>query len=128
MPLDIFYANDLIDVLHVGSTEDIEIARLLMVELASEKPGWYFVAERESQRVIARVDTTNSGEIDPDSPKGRQKQLCGFVFVLRYTGFRIGDVMALKNETVQDGKLWLRTAKTGTQVWIPLKDEVRKNF
>jgi len=28
MPLDIFYANDLIDVLHVGSTEDIEIARI----------------------------------------------------------------------------------------------------
>ena len=85
MPLDIFYANDLIDVLHVGSAKDIEVARLLMAELALEKPGWYFVAERESQRVIARVDTTNSGEIDRDSPKGRQKQLCGFVFVLRST-------------------------------------------
>lgn len=63
-------------------------------------------------------------EVYPDNPKGRQKQVRAFVLVLRYTGLRIGDVTALRREHVKDGKLFLRTAKTGTAVRLPLKKEV----
>jgi integrase/recombinase XerD len=65
-------------------------------------------------------------EVYPDSPKGRRRQMKAFVLVLRYTGLRIGDVVALRKDLIRDGKLCLRTAKTGTQVWIPLKDEVKE--
>ena len=65
-------------------------------------------------------------EVYQDIPKGRRKQVRAFVLVLRYTGLRIGDVVALRKDLIQDGKLCLRTAKTRTQVWIPLKDEVKE--
>jgi len=64
-------------------------------------------------------------EVYPDSPKGRREKVSAFVLVLRYTGLRIGDVVALRKEHVNNGKLCLQTAKTGTGVWIPLKDELR---
>lgn len=63
-------------------------------------------------------------EIYKDDPPGRRAQVHAFVLVLRYSGLRIGDVTALKRETLSDGKLLLRTAKTGTDVWLPLKKEV----
>ena len=67
-------------------------------------------------------------EVYPDSPKGRQRQVRAFVLVLRYTGLRIGDAVALRKESVQKEKLILRTAKTGTNVWLPLKQEVIKGL
>src|SRR5882672_6076432 len=63
-------------------------------------------------------------ELYPDNPRGRKAQVRAFVLVMRYTGLRIGDAVALKRASVTDGKLHLRTAKTGTAVWLPLKKEV----
>ena len=63
-------------------------------------------------------------ELYCDSPPGRRKQVREFVLVLRYTGLRIGDCVSLRRENITDGKLYLRTAKTGTGVWLPLKREV----
>jgi integrase/recombinase XerD len=63
-------------------------------------------------------------EVYPDRPKGRRKQVRAFVLVLRYTGLRIGDAVNLRRKDIHDGKLLLRTEKTGTHVWLPLKDEV----
>jgi integrase len=63
-------------------------------------------------------------EVYPDNPPGRKVQVRAFVLVLRYTGLRIGDTVALKRSSITDGKLHLRTAKTGTDVWLPLKREV----
>jgi integrase len=63
-------------------------------------------------------------EIYKDDPPGRRGQVRAFVLVLRYTGLRIGDAVALKRESVSDGRLHIRTAKTGTSVWLPLKKEV----
>jgi integrase len=62
-------------------------------------------------------------ELYPDDPPGRRAKVRAFVLTLRYTGLRIGDVVALKRESVSDGKLHIRTAKTGTSVWLPLKKE-----
>ena len=56
--------------------------------------------------------------------EGNRKRLKAFVLVLRYTGLRIGDVVALKRERVQDGRVFLHTAKTGTPVFLPLPPQV----
>jgi site-specific recombinase XerD len=63
-------------------------------------------------------------ELYPDRPKGRRAQLRAFVLVLRYTGLRIGDVVRFGKEKISDGKIMLRTAKTGQMVWIPVPNFV----
>jgi len=42
------------------------------------------------------------------------------VLLMRYSGLRIGDAATLAAPRIQDGKLMLRTAKTGTVVYLPL--------
>jgi integrase len=39
---------------------------------------------------------------------------------MRYTGLRITDVVTLRKDHIRDGKVFLRTAKTGTDVFCPL--------
>jgi integrase/recombinase XerD len=43
-----------------------------------------------------------------------------FVLLLEYSGLRIRDAVCLRCDALKDGKILLRTAKTGTAVWIPL--------
>ena len=43
-----------------------------------------------------------------------------FVLTLRYSGLRIRDVVTLTRDKIAEGKLFLRTAKTGTHVRLPL--------
>ena len=43
-----------------------------------------------------------------------------FVLTLRYTGLRIGDVVKLSKAQVSDGRVMLRTTKTGAPVHLPL--------
>lgn len=45
-----------------------------------------------------------------------------FVLTLRYSGLRIGDCVALRKEHLQDDRLFLRTQKSGTSVYIPLPE------
>ncbi len=47
-----------------------------------------------------------------------------FVLVLRYTGLRIGDCVALRKEHVNGDRLFLRTEKSGESVYLPLPDAV----
>ena len=46
------------------------------------------------------------------------------VFLLRYSGLRIEDALALGRIRIVDGKLFLYTAKTGTPAYLPLPDFV----
>jgi len=39
---------------------------------------------------------------------------------MRYTGLRIRDVVTLRKDHINNGKVYLRTAKTGTDVFCPL--------
>jgi integrase len=48
------------------------------------------------------------------------RRLRALVLLLRHSGLRIGDAVALERERIADGKLFLYTAKTGTPVWCPL--------
>jgi len=63
-------------------------------------------------------------EIYPDSPPGRRTQVRAFVLLLRYSGLRIGDAVALRREKIVETKLFLRTAKTGTSIYMPLPEMV----
>lgn len=46
------------------------------------------------------------------------------ILVLRWSGLRIGDAMKLSIDKLNGGKIFLRTAKTGTPVYVPLPDFV----
>jgi integrase/recombinase XerD len=62
-------------------------------------------------------------EVYPDTPHGRRNQIHAFVLLLRYSGLRIGDAVSLRRESVKDGRIFLRTAKTGTAVYLPLPNK-----
>lgn len=49
-----------------------------------------------------------------------RKRLYALVLVMWYTGLRVRDVVTLRKDRIQDGKLFLRTSKTGTEVYCPL--------
>jgi integrase/recombinase XerD len=55
-----------------------------------------------------------------DAYAGNQDRLRAFVLVMRYSGLRIGDTIALDEKRMAGGKLLLYTAKTGTPVYVPL--------
>ncbi len=42
------------------------------------------------------------------------------VRLMQFTGLRIRDMATLSHDRIKDGKLYLRTAKTGTAVFCPL--------
>jgi integrase/recombinase XerD len=42
------------------------------------------------------------------------------MLVMWYTGLRVRDVVTLRKDRINQGKLFLRTAKTGTDVFCPL--------
>jgi integrase/recombinase XerD len=46
------------------------------------------------------------------------------VLLLRYSGMRVGDAATLTRDRIQNGKLFLYTAKTKTPVFVPLPKEV----
>ena len=52
-------------------------------------------------------------EIYPDVPKGRRAEVRAFVLLMRYTGLRIGDCVAIRRQNINEEKVHLRTAKTG---------------
>lgn len=56
--------------------------------------------------------------------KENVKRVRAFIYVLRYTGLRISDAAKLTVGHVQNGKVLLRTEKTGTLVWIPIPEFV----
>src|SRR5579872_2032280 len=54
---------------------------------------------------------------------GHVLPLKAFVLTSRYSGLRIRDVVTLTRDKIVDGRLFLRTAKTGTAVRLPLPPE-----
>lgn len=88
-------------------------ARGLKAPRVTSKPTLPFSSE-EMTRILAACDRYD----------GNRERLRAFVLVMRYSGLRIGDVIALQAERLQAGKLLLYTAKTGTPVYIPLPDHV----
>lgn len=55
-----------------------------------------------------------------DDYRGNQERMRAFVLTMRYTGLRIGDAIRLSKSQVSDGKVFVRTAKTGQPVTVPV--------
>jgi site-specific recombinase XerD len=55
--------------------------------------------------------------------RGNQERIKAFVLTMRYTGLRIGDTIRLSKSQVSDGKVFVRTAKTGQAVTIPVSQK-----
>jgi len=53
-------------------------------------------------------------------------RVSAFVLLLRYSGLRIGDAVSLQKSALKDGRLFLRTAKTGVPVFVPVPEECVK--
>jgi integrase len=51
-------------------------------------------------------------------------RLKALVLLLRYSGLRIGDAVTLERGRLENGRLFLRTAKTGVRVFVPLPPQV----
>lgn len=51
-------------------------------------------------------------------------RLLALVLLLRYSGLRVGDAVTLDRSRIDSGRLFLRTAKTGTRVFVPLPQVV----
>jgi integrase len=51
-------------------------------------------------------------------------RLRALVLLLRHTGISIRDAVTLSRERIEDGKLYVRRAKTGTKVYCPLHPDV----
>jgi integrase/recombinase XerD len=60
----------------------------------------------------------------PDRPPGRRARVRAFVLLLTHTGLRIRDVTMLTKDKISDGRVLLRTAKTGQAVQLPLPVDV----
>lgn len=59
---------------------------------------------------------------------GNQDRMKAFVLTMRYTGLRIGDAIRLSKSQVTDGKVFVRTAKTGQPVTVPVPPDVVKSL
>jgi integrase/recombinase XerD len=70
------------------------------------------ITKDEFTKILKACDTY------PD--KTNRIRLRAIVLVLRYTGLRIRDVVTLRKDHIKHGKLFLRTAKTGTSVFCPV--------
>jgi site-specific recombinase XerD len=57
-------------------------------------------------------------KIYPD--KNNAIRLNALVLLLRYSGLRLTDAVTISREKIKNGRLILRTAKTGTVVYVPL--------
>ena len=55
---------------------------------------------------------------------GNGKRLRAMVLLLRYSGLRISDAVALRRERVQGDRIFLYQQKTGTPVYVPVPDFV----
>ena len=61
-----------------------------------------------------------------DSYGGNKERIRAFVLTMRFTGLRIGDAIRLSKSQVSDGKVFVRTAKTGQAVTVPVPPQVVK--
>ena len=56
--------------------------------------------------------------------RGDKDRMRAFVLTMRYSGLRIGDTATLKRDRVQENKILLYQAKTGTPVYVPIPNLV----
>jgi integrase len=90
-------------------------ARSVKAPKVTDRPTLSF-SKPEMERILAACDDY----------RGDQNRLRAFVLVMRHSGLRIGDTIALNERRLKGNKLLLYTAKTGTPVYVPLPPVVMK--
>lgn len=85
-------------------------------------------AEDEVKKILATCALVpdNWGRTGTPEQNRVSARLRAFILLLRYSGLRIGDAVQLSKEKVQNGRVFLRTEKTGIPVWVPVPPEVTK--
>lgn len=77
----------------------------------------------EMSRTLLTVESKIAGA-NTTSCRAKWRRARALILFLRYSGLRISDAVGCGVERVQNGKLFLRTAKTGQEVYVPLPDIV----
>ncbi len=90
-------------------------ARAVKAPKVADSPTLPF-SPQEMQRILAGCERY----------PGNKERLRAFVLVMRHSGLRIGDAIALETSRLSGNKLLLYTAKTGTPVYVPLPPVVMK--
>jgi integrase/recombinase XerD len=78
------------------------------------------IVERPTMPLSREEVTSILAACDNYPDKFNAVRLRALVLLLRYSGLRIRDAVTLSRERVNDGRLFLYTAKTGTSVYCPL--------
>lgn len=91
-------------------------ATLIKPPKVDEPPTLPFTRD-EFQRILKACDIYPH---DGHPNKTYGKRLKALVLLLRYSGLRITDAVTLSKRQIEEGVLKLRTAKTGTDVRVPL--------
>jgi integrase/recombinase XerD len=78
------------------------------------------IVERPTMPLSREEVASILGACDNYPDKFNAVRLRALVLLLRYSGLRIRDAVTLSRERVNDGRLFLYTAKTGTSVYCPL--------
>ena len=55
-----------------------------------------------------------------DKFQGDRDRIRAFILVMFWTGFRLSDAVSLRRDAVKNGRIFIRTVKTGTDVWVPV--------
>jgi len=73
---------------------------------------------QEVARIIAACDQMGRGAYE-------RLRARAMILVLRYTALRISDVATLERDRIRDGQIFLRTAKNGKPVRLPVHPELQ---
>lgn len=76
----------------------------------------------EWEKIVWAVDSYR--EIHPQTPAMTGKKLRALILLMRYSGLRISDAVAIKRERIENGRLFLYTQKTGKPVHLKLPNVV----
>jgi site-specific recombinase XerD len=75
-------------------------------------------SNEEMFRILSAVETWIAEA--PPQNRDNARRLRALIFLLRYSGLRIGDAVGCSTNLLTDGKLRLHTQKTGSHVYVPL--------
>lgn len=93
-------------------------AHSIKLPVARFKPTMPFT-DADMEKILWAADTVR--EIHPKMRAGIEKKVKALILLMRYSGIRISDAVAMKPERIdRKGRLFLYQAKTGHPVQIPL--------
>lgn len=93
-------------------------ASQLEIPIVRQVPTLPFTLE-EMSRIFVAVEKKITAAKSVDR-RAKWRRVRALILFLRYSGLRISDAVGCGVERAQDGKLFLYTAKTGQEVYVPL--------